>query len=90
MPPPRKEESIPSTSEWIAQFTRGFDKSLRNLGIPEKQQIVAQLQSFVRDVQQNRTTKELRETWDYKAIQGTQAKNMTLCRSSRCGIIESC
>jgi len=69
-----QEEHSASESEWSAQYIGGFDKSLQNLGIPQKQQILAQLQSFMEDIRQNKTTKELREAWDYKAIQGAQAK----------------
>ena len=50
---PGREGATSPDNEWTAQYTGGFDKSLRNLGIPEAQKILAQLQGFVRDLQQD-------------------------------------
>jgi hypothetical protein len=73
-----KMEAAPPTTEWIARHAGGFDRSLRNLGIPEAQQILAQLQRFVQDLGQGVPIKELRDVWDYKPIQGELAKKHKL------------
>lgn len=59
---------------WIDQRTRGFDRSLRNLGIPEMQEIVAQLERFLHAWKRGAAVGELREDWDYKPIMGGDAK----------------
>ena len=52
----------------------GFKRSLRNLGIPEMQQVVAQLQVFMRDWRCGASVAQLYEDWDYKPLTRGDAK----------------
>lgn len=73
----RDETDNHPRSAYTQRQHRDFNDSLRALGHPIKERMSPELKAFMKDWRAGVSTEDLKSTWDYKPVQGKEAK---LCK----------
>ena len=89
---PGQEEKPCAT--YRAERARGFTRSLDRLGIEAAIDIPAELEGFMKDVREYAELPELQSSWDYKLLQGRDARRsrtyqIRVCTHYRVALITS-
>jgi hypothetical protein len=71
---PQHQPSGPPPASFKAELVQGFRQALRRLGAQAEVDIPAELEDFMRDMRQEAPLAELHSRWDYKQIQGRDAR----------------